>query len=123
MHPKVFEVLGDRPQAQALMQQTLDAIRSEGMKVDRPTFHAPPVFLETADKTFAIVPYTVKMEAGDERAEAVTYQIGVLEKGTSTWKYVDVARGNPEQLRRLFPEFPADYTFPVANSKSSSKHF
>jgi hypothetical protein len=72
----------------------------------------PPEFLEGGGRRLAIVPTLTIVSANGQRVESLNFQLGVLEAGSTSWKYVEGSRINKENVQVLFPGFPQDYEFP-----------
>lgn len=120
MHPRYLEQLGDRNQAKENLERNLNMFKAAGMQfaIDEPTFYRDPDFLQAGDLEFAVIPYKVVMSAGDESREMTSFQVAVLDKGATNWKYVDMGQQATTKIRELFPEFPADYQFPETKMSS-----
>jgi len=108
LHPAIIEELGGLEQARA----ELEPLARQKKTVESFGFPRPPDFLQAGARRFAIVPTLMVLRAGDQRIESLNYQVGVLDPGASGWKYVDGSQISSANVRRLFPDFPADYQFP-----------
>jgi hypothetical protein len=111
-HPKIVEMLGGEAQAKATLETALANIQSSGMELESLEFPQAPTFLETDEHRFAIVPTLSVISVNELRAESLNYQFGVQEQGATDWKYIEGSRINQDNVRSLFPDFPADYKFP-----------
>lgn len=111
-HPKAIEMLGGQDAARAALEQGLLPALEAGMTLETLTFPSPPEYLRGQDRRFVIVPTLSVMSFQGERIESLNFQFGVLESGIQGWSYLEGSRVNKENVQSLFPDFPADYTFP-----------
>jgi hypothetical protein len=116
-HPAILEGMGGEAQVRSALEQNARAVAERGMKLATLTFPEPPKFIDGTECRFAIVPTLSVIQAGEQRIESLNFQLGVLEKGVSAWTYVEGSRINKDNVRILFPDFPADYTFPSTYRK------
>ena len=116
-HPTGLKDAGGRDAARKALLQLQEEFRSGGVKVESLSFPSPPEFLETEARRFAIVPTLTILSMAGLRLEVLGFHIGVLEPDAKGWTYVDGARIKWQNVRDVFPEFPADYTFPKVRSK------
>lgn len=114
MHPKYLDTLENRAEAEELMRARAKAIFAPGSQagISEPDFYKEPDFVEVGDTIFAIIPYKITMSDKESHQEMTTFHVGVLETGSSSWKYLGHEENASEQLPKLFPQFPADYQFP-----------
>ena len=52
------------------------------------------------------------IQVNGQRVESRNFQFGARSVDSKEWTYIEGSRINPENVRQLFPEFPADYKFP-----------
>jgi hypothetical protein len=116
-HPAILTGMGGEAQARAALEQSLRAVAEGGMKLISLTFPEAPRFMQGTERRFAIVPTLSVVEAGGQRVESLNYQLGVLERGSEAWTYVEGSRINKDNVGVLFPDFPADYAFPTTYRK------
>ena len=116
-HPMILEKLGGLDRVRADMEPIARQAVARKMSVESLTFPRSPDILQAGARRFAIVPTLIVIRAGDERMESLNYQLGVLEPDASGWKYVEGSRINSENVRDLFPDFPAGYQFPTIYRK------
>jgi hypothetical protein len=105
-------LLADREQAKMALKQFAQDARVRNRKVESFSFPGPPDVLQVGDRRFAVVPTLTVISERDQRVERLHFQLGVLEPGAESWKYVDGSRINASTVHTYFPTFPADYQFP-----------
>ena len=115
--PAILEGMGGEAQARAAMEQSLRTVSERGMKLASLTFPEAPQFIAGTERRFVVVPTLSVIEAGSQRLESLNYQLGVLERGSEAWTYVEGSRINKDNVRVLFPDFPADFAFPTTYRK------
>jgi hypothetical protein len=49
--------------------------------------------------------------------ETTSFQLGVLENGSTEWKYLDISKFDRQMLKEWFPDFPEETTFPEVSMK------
>ena len=108
-HPKVIEASGGRD---AMRQQARPAV-----KVVSISFPTAPTFLKGRENEYVVVPWTMVISAGERRIEATGSQLGVRSSGSSQWTYMDGSGQDRAELTQHFPDFPADYQFPVRSKR------
>ena len=111
-HPKIKKMLGGSEVLRAAMEPVVLSILDSGMTLEALTFPRAPDYIEGDERRFAIVPTLSIMAMKGQRIESLNYQFGVLEPGAESWAYIEGSRINQQNVRVLFPDFPADYTFP-----------
>jgi hypothetical protein len=112
-HPALVERLGGRAAAQAAMEKVLgEAARAEVGLVSL-TFPAAPEFLAGNGRRFAIVRTLSVIRGRDgERLESLNYLLGVRERGSQGWAWLEGSMIDGRGVRLLFPDFPDDYELP-----------
>lgn len=115
--PAILEGMGGEAQARAAIEQSLRGVAERGMKLASLTFPEAPTFLKGTERRFVVVPTLSVIEAAGQKVESLNYQLGVLEPKAEAWTYVEGSRINKDNVRLLFPDFPADYTFPTTYRK------
>ncbi|HEV7282136.1 MAG TPA: hypothetical protein VGN57_18175 [Pirellulaceae bacterium] len=110
---------GGRDASRRNLQTALGKMREAGGTLESLTFHAPPEFVTTSERTYAIVPLTavISAQGGARRMRSVDYHIGVREKSSN--RFLDYRVGSQfslDELRERYPDFPAVYEFPEASS-------
>ena len=115
--PMIIEAQGGMEKTRATLQPVLDKFKSVNMKLESLTFPKPPEFLQDGDRRFAIVPTLSVISGNGQKVESLNFQLGVLEKGSTQWHYVEGSRVNAENVQILFPGFPKDYKFPETYRK------
>ena len=111
-HPKVIETMGGRPKAAETLSKTYSTFKQAGMKLDSLDFPKAPTFFSDSDNDYCFVPTLSVIERGGKKAESLNFQMGVRSKGGGKWTYFEGSRLNKENVRSLFPSFPADVIFP-----------
>ena len=111
-HPKVIEMQGGEAATRSAVEQAVQQLKAMGMHIESLSFPKPPEFLEGGGRRFVIVPTLSVIVMGDQRAESLNFQLGVLEPRATHWVYVEGSRVNRENVQSLFPGFPEDYEFP-----------
>ncbi|PQO41660.1 hypothetical protein [Blastopirellula marina] len=111
-HPKVVALMGGPEQTKKTLKLILGKFKEMGMKLDEFKFSADPIFLETEQSHFVIVPTNSIMSMGGKKVESQNYQFGQKSKSDKTWKYIEGSRLNQDNVRQFFPDFPKDFEFP-----------
>jgi hypothetical protein len=112
-HPTLIERLGGREAARSAMEKVLrEAARAD---VELESFSVPegPDFLAGRERRFVVV-QTLSVIRGKDgaRLESLNYLLGVREHGSDRWAYVEGSLLDQQNVRALFPDFPAGYVFP-----------
>src|SRR5262245_23428788 len=107
-HPQVIVGLGGPEKARDTYQKMLSEVAKNQMKLESLVFPAPPTFLRSTQRRFALVPTTSVIDFGSRRVEDLGYQLGILEPDSTEWTFVDGARISKDNVRILFPDFPGD---------------
>lgn len=116
MHPKIVATMGDDETAKAVMEATCAKLKAAGMKLETLSV-GDPVFLETEEIAFAIVPTEIVLEVKGARFEVLNYHLGIRENGKAEWKYIDGSHLNQQLVQEFFPDFPSDYELPESQMK------
>ena len=111
-HPLILERLGGLERAKPALAEIARQLQTKKLRVESLSFPSPPDLLDAKGRRFAIVPTLTVITAEGKRRESLNYQIGVLDAGASSWKYVAGSSYDATNVRSLFPDFPADYQFP-----------
>lgn len=114
MHPKLIEALGGADEMTRVLANGIEVMESSGMTATA-TFPKPAEYIKTEGRLFAVVPLTITTTIEGKAFEVNGCQVGILEKGTTEWKYVDLSKLDPETVKQLFPDFPADYPLPQSS--------
>jgi hypothetical protein len=116
-HPKEIEREGG-PDAFRLQQSNMARMmRAVAMRLNRLTFKAAPQFLEGSNgRRFVIVPYVIinsgtHISGARRTHEGEDFKLGILEPGTTDWKYIGGHVGD-KGVQRVFPDFPAGVQLP-----------
>lgn len=116
-HPKLIELAGGQQEFVTVVERQLSEMKNSQVSFSELTFPSPPEFIQTRDRLYAVVPQQFVMSVPAAGIETKSFQLGVLEKGSSQWTYIDVSKFDRETLEEWFPDFPADYTFPEVSMK------
>jgi hypothetical protein len=117
-HPKVIESLGGSENARVGVSELFGRIRASGVELDAIEFPEPLRFIKGPSTQFVIVPTLIRVSAmAAVRVESRSFQVGLLEPGTSTWKYVEGSRLTPFNMEVLLPGFPAGIHMPRIYSR------
>lgn len=116
-HPALIEALGGTSLAKERLQETISMMQEKGMKLESLDFPASPTFLESRGPEYVIVPTLTVISANGQRLESLNYQIGTRSTESSDWKYVEGSRINKDNVQKIFPGFPPDYSFPPSYRK------
>ena len=116
-HPQVIVGLGGPEKARDTYQKMLSEVTKSQMKLESLTFPAPPTFLRSTQRRFALVQTASVIDFGTRRVEDLGYQLGILEPDSTEWTFVDGARISKDNVRILFPDFPADVELPKTYRK------
>lgn len=116
-HPKVIALAGGEAKTKTALAASLSTLRSKGMALESLTFPDRPTFLKTEVNEFAIVPTKIVITLRSQRAESLNFQLGARANGTKKWKYIEGSRVNNENVKILFPDFPAPHDFPECYRK------
>jgi len=112
-HPRVLELMGGKDAARVATVAALTSISRLQLKIGKMTFPQPPIFFKGATRRYVFVPtLSVVSATGGQMLESLNYQLGILEPGTSQWKYVEGSRVNQSNARQIFSDFPSDIEFP-----------
>jgi hypothetical protein len=111
-HPTIVQLQGGMQPTRGAIQQAVSKITSAGMRLESLTFPKPPEFIEAPGRRFVVVPTLSIIVANGQQVESLNFQLGVLEKDSSQWQYVEGSHINDQKVKTLFPGFPAGYTFP-----------
>ncbi|MBC8049225.1 MAG: hypothetical protein H7X92_03630 [Chitinophagales bacterium] len=117
-HPRVLELSGGEAAMRSGVQQAVAKMQQSGMKIESFQFPKPPEFFAGGAFEFAVVhTLTVISTSNGQRAESLNFQLGVRDKGSKLWKFVEGSRMNAQNARMLFFGFPADFKFPATYRK------
>ena len=118
--PTIIEELGGASQAGPALQKILDQIQAAEMKIESLNFPEPPVLTNSAARDFAIVPTLLLISSKGQRVESLNYQFGAKPRGQTNWTYIEGSRINADNVRTMFPDFPAGVAFPKTYRKKVS---
>jgi hypothetical protein len=111
-HPTIVQMQGGMQPTRGAIQQAVSKLTSAGMRLESLTFPEPPEFIEAPGQRFVVVPTLSIIVANGQQVESLNFQLGVLEKDSARWHYVEGSRIDDQKVQTLFPGFPAGYTFP-----------
>jgi hypothetical protein len=116
-YPRTLELAG----GEAGLRRTIEGSRASSlqrnMKIEAFTLPAPPRIVRTAHHSFAIVATRMIIDSNGERAESLSFTVGIRDSDAKAWTYIG-GRAWSEQMRRdWFPDFPIDYPFPTISTK------
>jgi hypothetical protein len=112
-HPRILELMGGQEASRAAITAALASITRLQLKVDNLTFPRSPKFFKGANHRYVFVPTLLVLSvAGGQKLESLNYQLGILDPGSSQWRYVEGSRVNQSNARQLFSDFPTDIEFP-----------
>ena len=116
MHPSVVEALGGEDKVREEVAKALDELKRHSIVVETLEFPKEPRFFIGAKRTFALVPTRLVVSAGTpeatQRAEVVSFQVGVLGKDADNWVYLEGGKFDAKIRADLFPDFPAGVELP-----------
>ena len=89
-------------------------MRGLDMRMDQLTFPSPPQLLDgNGGRHFAVVETQMIVSTNNgPKAEVLGFQLGILEAGSQSWKYLEGKSSMGKYIHKLFPDFPADFKFP-----------
>ncbi|MDZ4789786.1 MAG: hypothetical protein SGJ17_01015 [Hyphomicrobiales bacterium] len=117
-HPRVLELSGGEAAMRSGVQQAVAKMHQSGMKIESFQFPKPPEFFAGGAFEFAVVhTLTVISTANGQRADSLNFQLGVRDKGSKLWIFVEGSRLTAESAQKLFIGFPADFKFPSTYRK------
>jgi hypothetical protein len=116
-HPKVLELVGGVEKAKLAVAQAAQRIANARITIESFSFPQPPQFFEGGGRKFVLVPTLTITNANGHRVETLNFQFGVLEPGTTEWKYLEGSKISPETAPSLFPGFPRGKQFPPIHIK------
>lgn len=117
-HPYVIEDMGGRGAALAVLEASFENYKDGVLAFESLEFPSPPVFVQSQDNFFVLVPTITIMVAKGQRVASTGYQFGVRAKGNANWKYIDgltITRVTPQGL---FPDFPTGVDLPETSQNN-----
>jgi hypothetical protein len=111
-HPSIVQMQGGMQPTRGAIQHAVSTLTNVGMRLESLRFPKPPEFIEGPDQRFVVVPTLSIITANGQQVESLNFQLGVLEKDSAEWRYVEGSRINDQNLQILFPGFPTGYAFP-----------
>ncbi len=98
-HPKVREELGGKEKAGQKIKEGMEAGKAQGFTFEVKEINKPTV-VKNKRNYFAVTPYTMA---------AV---VGVSTNEGKTWKFVNLAAGGEDEVRRFLPALPHELKVP-----------
>ncbi|HKP55695.1 MAG TPA: hypothetical protein VJV78_03180 [Polyangiales bacterium] len=112
-HPAILRLLGGPEKARSTLTQIIAQIAKSEMKIESFSFPRAPEFFEGGGRKYVFVPTLMIVSANGQRAESLNFQLGILEPGTTDWKYIEGSRLTAENVQTFLPGFPKDRPFPA----------
>ena len=121
-HPKGIEMDGGIDAFRLHRTNMARMMNALDLQLDVLAFPSPPQFFEGhGGRRFVIVPHLTTVSANTgRRSTAVDFELGVLEPGATSWKYIGGEIGKIG-IQHFFPDFPPDVKLPPRLSSRKPK--
>ncbi len=110
-HPKVREELGGKEKAGQKIKEGMEAGKAQGFTFEVKEINKPTV-VKNKRNYFAVTPYTMVVTGLGKKATLKTAVVGVSTNEGKTWKFVNLAAGGEDEVRRFLPALPHELKVP-----------
>ena len=105
-YTKVFEDHGiSRAQLDQRVTDLYQKLKSMHATYSRFDLDAPWPPFTASGRTYIFVPYSITLEAGEQRASSTSFLIGVSENSGTSWKFVDGQSVKQENIGMIIPGY------------------
>lgn len=111
-YPKLVELIGGRARMVSLLETRRKEMTAQGNEFGSVSVHQPKETVSIGTRTFAIVPFTLKLSVPEGTLINETFLIGISEDKGVTWTLIDGTNLDERRLRILFPDAAGKITLP-----------
>lgn len=111
-HPVVIDMMGGTETAVQQLEDAFNQFEMTSFKFTDIKLQKPFQYHSGVNRDYAIVPMKCTFVLGDTTGDLEGFQLGVLEKNSKQWTFVDGDKLSAETLKPLFDDFPAGVSFP-----------
>jgi len=120
-HPVVVDMMGGAESAIQQLEDAFNQLEMDSFKFSNITLQKPFQYHSGVNRDYVIVPMTCTFVLGETTGELEGFQLGVLEKNSKEWTFVDGDKLSEETLKSLFDDFPAGVSFPEIKKEIREK--
>lgn len=103
-YPKLVELIGGRARMVSLLKTRRKEMKTQGNEFSSVSVHQPKETVSIGTRTFAIVPFTLKLNVPEGTLIHETFLIGISEDRGVTWTLIDGTNLDERRLRILLPD-------------------
>lgn len=111
-HPVVIDMMGGADSAVQQLEVAFNDIRLNSFKVTDIKLQKPFQYRSGTERDYVIVPMKCSVQLGEEIGNLEGFQLGILERNSKQWTFIDGDKLSVEALKLLFDDFPEDISFP-----------
>ena len=113
-YDKVVENLGGQEKALETVQQQMEGLKQQGVKITQFQVRDPKPMVNSTDHQFVLLPTQTTMEIGNVTVQMDSYLLGISADQGKTWKFVDGAGlASEDQQKKILPPLPEKFQLPA----------
>jgi hypothetical protein len=114
-HPALIKKAGSKEKLIATLERRRAGLEGDGQRLMSATVGAPIQMVKAGDELHAILPLeeisVVRGKDGEFHEQA--YLLGVSSDAGKTWKFIDIRRMTPNDVRQLLPNYNSKLKLPA----------
>lgn len=115
--PRIVELMGGEQATEVQLNAAFANLQKARLKLESMSFPKPPQFFNGVTNRYVFVPTLSVVVANGQKAESLNFQLGMFDRETKSWKYVEGSRVNAANAATIFDDFPKDIEFPPTYRK------
>jgi hypothetical protein len=114
MHPALFKVLGSKEKIISTLERRRGRLEADGERMVASLVGEPIQLVKAGSELHAILPQEDITVVRGRKGEfhAVGYLLGVSNDDGKTWKFIDISRMGPKDVRQLLPNYNGKLKLP-----------
>jgi hypothetical protein len=112
-YPKIVEQMGGREKALGIIETWMKTTRDQGIEILTFRIGAPSEFKTGGSDLFIVIPTEVDAKLRDGKLTTKSFLVGISSDQGKTWFFADGAQLNEENIKSMFPKFPAALKLPA----------
>lgn len=103
-YPKLVELIGGRERMVSLLEKGRREMKAQGNEYISVSIHQPQELVTIGIRTFAIVPFSLKLKASGGTLVQEAFLIGISGDKGHAWTFIDGTNLDEEKLKALLPD-------------------
>lgn len=113
INPKVIASLGGSDKMIGLLNQSMDAMKAQGINFKDLQIGEPSMIITTKTDLESVVPQTINLSVKEGRVQTMSYLVAVSSDNGDTWTFIDTSGKTLKDIQKIFPSLSNDLVIPA----------